>query len=87
MTGFLSSGTYNLGLNCHQWMAVPGRNSQKARIGTETSRDVSSDGQRLETEGPGMVRMKNKNRAQQTGSPSLSNYSLCRSRISVHRFW
>lgn len=37
-------------------MAVPGSNSQEAPIGTETSRDVS-DIQRLETEGPGMVRM------------------------------
>lgn len=57
VTGSLSSGTYNinLGLACHQWIAVPGSHNQKARIGTETSGDVSNV-QRPET-GPGMVRM------------------------------
>lgn len=70
VTGFLSSGTYNLGLTCHQWMAVPGSNSQEARIGTETSRDVR-DVQRLETEGPGMVRMQGQEQSPANRQPFI----------------
>lgn len=70
VTGFLSSGTYNLSLTCHQWMAVPGSNSQKARIGTETSREVS-DGQRLETEGPGMVSLQGQEQSPANRQPFI----------------
>lgn len=72
VTGFLSSGrdNINLGLACPQWMAVPGSHSQKARIGTETSRDVRHV-QRLETEGPGMVRLQGQEQSPANRQPFI----------------